>query len=126
MALRVGIPLFEDEVSPRFCFAERMLVVSLDDSGVVVGRETVGLGPAWLPDRLVLLAEERIAVLLCGSFNAAFLPQAERLGVRVVWGLSGPAEQCLERFLAGELPETPERAGCGRRAGRRRCRRSNP
>jgi len=124
MAMRVGIPLFEDEVSPRFCFAPRMLVVTLDDAGAVAARETVDLGPAWLPGRVALLAEQKIGLLLCGGFNADFLPQAERLGVRVVCGLSGPAEQCLERLLAGELPATADPCR-GRRAGGRRCKRND-
>ncbi|MGI5861024.1 MAG: NifB/NifX family molybdenum-iron cluster-binding protein [Myxococcales bacterium] len=117
MALRIGIPLFDDEVSPRFCFAESMLVVTVAEDGAELSRETVSLGSTWFPDRLALVAARGIAVVVCGGFNAAFLPQAEQLGIRVISGIAGDAEQALARFLAGELVS---RRRCGSPTGRRR------
>ena len=108
MALRIGIPLFNDEVSPRFCFAERMLVVRLGEGGEELDRDTVGLGSTWFPDRLALLAARGIDVLVCGGFNAAFLPHAERMGIRVISGVSGPAEESLSAFREGRLSANPQ------------------
>ncbi|HCF60914.1 MAG TPA: hypothetical protein DFS52_23305 [Myxococcales bacterium] len=116
MALRIGIPLFGDEVSPRFCFAGRMLVVTVADDGAELSRETISLGSTWFPDRLALVASRGIAVVVCGGFNAAFLPQAEQMGIRVISGVAGDAEQAFASFLAGKLVS---RRRCGRATGRR-------
>jgi hypothetical protein len=93
----VAIALFGEEVSPRFCYAESALVVSLV-GGQEVWRQVVSLGEPWIPGRLSQLAGVGVRTILCGAFNRAYLPSAERLGIRVVTGISGNAENALARF----------------------------
>jgi hypothetical protein len=99
---RIGIPLFGTEVSPRFCFADRLLVVEVE-RGRECRRFVAPLGEPWLPGRVAELASLQVRTLLCGAFNRAYLPTAERLGIRVVTGASGNAEAVLASFLRGEL-----------------------
>jgi predicted Fe-Mo cluster-binding NifX family protein len=111
---RVGIPLFGREVSPRFCFAEDILVVVVEN-GRESRRFVTSLGEPWLPGRIAALATLGVQTLLCGGFNRAYLPTAERLGIRVVTGISGDAEDALAKLLRGQFIP---------RSGRpRRCRR---
>jgi predicted Fe-Mo cluster-binding NifX family protein len=112
----IGIPLFGTEVSPRFCFAESMLVVEVEG-----GRETrrfvTSLGAPWLPGRVAELASLGVRTLLCGGFNRAFLPTAERLGIQVIIGVSGDAEKALSAFLRGQIiPGNTRMRGCRRLA----------
>jgi predicted Fe-Mo cluster-binding NifX family protein len=111
----IGIPLFGDEVSPRFCFAESILVVEVE-KGRVNRRFVTSLGEPWLPGRVSTLATLGVRTLLCGGFNRNYLPTAERLGIRVITGISGEAEEVLGKFMRGEICPTHVRA--------RRCRRS--
>jgi predicted Fe-Mo cluster-binding NifX family protein len=97
----VAIALFGDEVSPRFCFAQSALVVSLV-KGQEVWRRVVSLGEPSLPRRMAELSAMGIRTLLCGAFNRAYLPTAERLGIRVITGLSGNAEDALATFRRGQ------------------------
>jgi len=53
--------------------------------------------------RLKLLAAAGVKVLLCSGFNRSFLPVAEGLGIRVVTGLTGEAEQLIDAFLRDDL-----------------------
>lgn len=114
MTTCIGIPLFGTEVSPRFCFAESMLVVDVEN-----GRETrrfvTSLGTPWLPGRVAELALRGVRTLLCGGFNRAYLPTAERLGIQVITGVSGDAEKALAAFLRGQIDPGSTRI--------RRCRR---
>lgn len=96
----VAIALFGDEVSPRFCFAEKVLVVSFED-GQETWRNVVSLGEPWLPVRMSQLSAMGVSTLLCGAFNRAYLPNAERLGIRVVTGISGNADAAVTKFRRG-------------------------
>jgi hypothetical protein len=92
-----AVALFGDEVSPRFCYAERALVVSFVH-GEEVWRQVVMLGEPWIPGRLSRLAALGVRTILCGAFNRAYVPAAEGLGIRVVTGVSGNAEASMARF----------------------------
>ena len=100
--MRVAIPTFGSEVSPRFCFAREALVVELEE-GRELARAVVELGDAGYPVRLQLLAERGAELLICGGFNRAFLGEAERLGVHILWNVCGAAEDAVRRLLAGSL-----------------------
>jgi predicted Fe-Mo cluster-binding NifX family protein len=111
----IAIALFGDEVSPRFCFADRILVVNLA-RGQEVWRHVVSLGEPWLPQRMSQLAALGVRTLLCGAFNRAYLPAAERLGVQVVTGIRGNAEDALTLFKKGatQSPRPRRRRPCCR------------
>jgi hypothetical protein len=98
----VGIPLFGTEVSPRFCFADTILVVAVE-RGTEHRRFITPLGEPWLPKRVAELATLGVKTLLCGAFNRAYLPTANRLGIQVITGVSGEAENALAAFLTGQI-----------------------
>lgn len=114
MTTCIAIALFGDEVSPRFCFAEKALVISYV-RGREVWRHVVSLGEPWLPCRISQLAAMGVRTLLCGAFNRAYLPSAEHLGIHVVTGLSGNAEDAVVRFRRGRSGRV--RSWNGRRRG---------
>jgi hypothetical protein len=93
----VAIALFGEEVSPRFCYAESVLVACFVN-GQEAWRQVVSLGDPWIPGRLSRLAGIGVRTILCGAFNRAYLPAAERLGMAVITGMSGNAEGALAKF----------------------------
>jgi hypothetical protein len=110
----IGIPLFGTEVSPRFCFADTILVVEVE-RGRESRRFVVSLGEPWLPGRVAELASLGVRTLLCGGFNRAYLPTADRLGIQVITGVSGDAEKALASFLCGQgIPGSTRMRRCRR------------
>jgi hypothetical protein len=110
----IGIPLFGTEVSPRFCFADTILVVEVD-RGREIRRFITSLGEPWLPRRVADLATLGVRTLLCGAFNRAYLPTANRLGIQVITGVSGESESALASFLRGEsVPGASKMRRCRR------------
>ncbi len=101
--MRVAVPLFDGNVAPRFCAADLMMVVDVDER-TELSRAIVPIESNQVAQRLVKLAELGVRALLCGGFNRHYLPMAARLGIAVTWGLRGPALDAIEAFLAGELP----------------------
>ncbi len=130
----VAVPLFGQDVAPRFGYADSVLVAEIED-GRVVRVDNVRLGPAGWPSRLGQLRSLGVDTILCGGFNRCFMPLAENLGINVLAGLRGQARQVLEAFARGEAVPTfrctgtgigrSGRHGCNRNSGHGRRRRNN-
>jgi len=73
-----------------------------------------------------------VRALLCGAFNRAYLPAAERQGIHVITGISGNAEEALMSFLRSNGGDrqgsngTATVSGAGGRKRGRACRRGSP
>ena len=115
----VGVPLHGDDVAPRFCSADRFMIAELDGDRVHRVRRLSIPEEAW-SERLERLSAAGVSVLLCGGFNRNFLPLAERLGIRVIFGLAGEAERLIDAFLRDEIERyrfLPCRGGSRKRHG---------
>ncbi|MCD6497525.1 MAG: hypothetical protein J7M25_04370 [Deltaproteobacteria bacterium] len=120
---KVAVPLFGRYVAPRFCFAQEVLVATVE-AGQVLSTEVRELqGPERFARQIMDLQRLGVRVLLCGGFNRRFMPLAEQLGMTILWGLMGPAEDVVERYAAGTLPVNDWNGRRPGRRGRRRRRR---
>jgi len=129
----LAVPLHGDDVAPRFCSADRFLIVELDGSPTRSVRRLTISEATWA-QCLERLSAAGVSVLLCGGFNRSFLPLAEGLGIRVIFGLAGEAEELIDAFFRDEIERyrflpcggmRKERLGGGwpRRGGQREHRR---
>jgi len=109
--MRVAIPTFGVEVSPRFCCAREALIVEVV-GGRETARATVALGETCNPDRLHLLQGRGVSLLVCGGFNRRFLPEAEHAGIHVIWGVMGPVEEAVLELTAGHFTPPHRNPGC--------------
>ncbi len=99
---KLALPLFNDDLAPRFCYADHVLVVEVCD-GAVASARAVPMGRGGGSERLGYLSTLGVTELLCGGFDRRFLPRATAVGIRVRWGLAGNALQVAEAFCRGEL-----------------------
>ncbi len=102
MTTRLAIPLYGENVAPRFCVADDVLVVELDDGTVASTRDLSLAGTPWA-ERLHSLSAQGVTVLLCGGFNRRFVPLANNLGIQVIWGLAGRADALIDAYCRGEI-----------------------
>lgn len=113
----LAIPLFGDDLAPRFCAADELLVVEVSDGGVAASVRRTSLGGLSWVGRLDQIAALGGTVMLCCGFNKGFLAHAEQRGIQVIWGLAGEARVVVEAYLEGDLE--PHRLRCaGRYRGR--------
>jgi predicted Fe-Mo cluster-binding NifX family protein len=117
--MRIAVAVFGQEVSPRWCGAPAALIATVRD-GSVVAREVLPLADCSNTARLGKLHARGVSVLVCGGFDRRYLSLAERLGVRVVWGVTGSAEEALGAFVGASTPNATlhrpeERCGYGPR-----------
>ena len=98
MSERIAIPLFGDQVAPRFRYADQLLLVELGHGEEPLAVDVLTLERLSWNERLSRLAEERVSVLLCGGFERCYLPLAESHGITVEWGLAGDARALAEAY----------------------------
>ncbi|MCP4606320.1 MAG: hypothetical protein GY847_38385 [Proteobacteria bacterium] len=108
----VAVPIFGGDVAPRFGYADSFLIAEVADEKVV-RVDSVRLEFKGWPNRLGQLRSLGVDTILCGGFNRCFMPLAEDLGIQVLAGLRGEANQILETFARGEAMPTFRCTGMG-------------
>ena len=93
--MKVAIPIFNGRVSPRFDFALKVLVATVEKEEVT-GRDTYSLLNLNPIRRNSLLRELGVDVLICGGISDFSIRYLLDLGVEVVAMVSGEAEEVLE------------------------------
>ena len=120
--VKVGIPMFNSRVSPRFEFAPKVLVATVDD-GRVVDRGEYSLNNFTPMRRNALLKEQGVDVLICGGISEFFVRLLMSNGIEVIPMVSGEAEEVLHLFINGNLDAATTPIPSARRFGRHRGRR---
>lgn len=125
--MTVGIPVWQECVSPVFDAASRLLVVRRRRGRIVDRKEFVlGAMPSEALARSV--AELGVDVLLCAAISEPLRLSLERAGVVVETHLCGQVDELLDAFHAGHWRRSQFRMpGCWDPHGplrlrRRRCR----
>ena len=117
--MRIGIPVFGDQVAPRFETTQDVLLVEID--GEVATERHVALyveaEEKNLPAACLSLG---VDVLVCCGITPWCEQTLGEKGVRVIAGVMGSSDQALERFREGTLVAGQIlAAGAARRDGNR-------
>jgi len=114
--VKVAIPMFNSRVSPRFDFASKILVATID-SGKVVDKKEYHLTNLNPIRRSALLSEVRINILICGGISDFSLRLLMGNGIEVIPMVSGEVEEVLNLFVNGDLNSAVIPVITGRRFG---------
>jgi predicted Fe-Mo cluster-binding NifX family protein len=121
--IKLAIPVFGDQVSPRFDCAQSILFVGLI-GGKEVSRRSVPITGMNGIQQMKSISMEGVAVIICGGMPGFYHRMAEAIGVEVIHA-SGSVEEILDCIKRGENPpNTPQCCpgrgyGFGRGAGNR-------
>ncbi|MEJ5357321.1 MAG: NifB/NifX family molybdenum-iron cluster-binding protein [Desulfobacterales bacterium] len=117
--MRVGVAYWQGRVSPVFDEARHLVVVTIA-AGREIGRDRLLLQTRNLWDRVRILSEQGVDVLLCGAISSPLEKALEASGIRVFGFLTGEWEPILASFLDARGPAAfPEPADAKRRPVRR-------
>lgn len=129
--MKVAIPTFNSRVSPRFDFAAKVLIATIEN-GKIVDREHFSLTNLNTIRRSSLLREQGVAVVICGGISTFSVRLLSENGIEVIPLVAGELEDVLEQFATGYLVAPPlsfhqtEKGGrYGSRKGKCRGRRRN-
>lgn len=102
--MKVAMPVWNDCVSTVFDFADCLLVVDCE-SEVIRGRSMVDLTGTDLAEKVARLRELGIGALLCGAVSRPLEQMIRAAGIEMVPFLRGRADDVLNAYLSGHLPE---------------------
>jgi predicted Fe-Mo cluster-binding NifX family protein len=100
--MKIAIPMFNSRVSPRFDFASKVLLATID-GGKVVEREQYSLVNLNPIRRSALLSELEVNVMICGGISHFSQRLIVDKGIDLIPMVSGEAEEVLTLFINGNL-----------------------
>lgn len=114
--MKVAVPLFNQEVSPRFGCSSHVLLADVESAGVQAERvEDLSHLPPW--QWASYLAQQGVTTVICGGIHQRFQEAFATVGIQVIWGVIGPAADALAALRQGTLQ--PNQFVCPGRHGRR-------
>ncbi len=100
---KVLIPLFGDDVAPRFDLVNEALIVILGPDGEVRDHRTVLLARASAEDLCHLILTDGVEVVICGGIEEEYAQYLSWKKARVVDSVMGPWNRVLDRYRQGRL-----------------------
>jgi predicted Fe-Mo cluster-binding NifX family protein len=100
--MKIGIPVWEDKISPVMDTACRLLVVEVDGKREASRFETY-LDVRGLTDRCFRIQGLGLDTLICGAISRPFCTSLKASGIRIIQGISGHPEDVLDAYLHGNL-----------------------
>jgi len=119
--VRIGLPIWNSNVSPVFDVARQLLIVDVE-SGKEVNRLQSEIADFFPPRKVRRLKELGVEVLICGGISQVLAAMLEGAGIQVISWVSGDVEEVLRAYLSG-MPPHPRLLMPGGRGWRWRFRR---
>lgn len=109
--MRVAVATMDERVAPCLEYCSTITVYQVDGARVVE-RLPIPVRSTDSFDRVRLLRDQRVSVLICDGLQAAYETALRASGIRVIPWVSGSVEDVMTLFLAGRLAaeEVPARA----------------
>lgn len=95
--MRIALPIWEDKITPLLDTASRLLVLN-EGAEVKSDRFEVSLDGMDLHTRCVRIQALEIQILICGAVSRLFSGMLHGIGVQVISGISGGAEEVLQAY----------------------------
>ena len=124
--MKIAVPVWQNNVSSVFDFANKLLLVELEN-GLEIGRNEVVFAEQSSPERAAKLRQLGVNVLICGAISRPLAYMLSSSGIDLLPFVTGSIEQILTAYKTGNLslPQyalpgcwTGTRRGFGRRKGR--------
>lgn len=102
MAHKVLIPLYKDEVAPRFDLSAEVLIV-LYDNGGRTGENIIVLQQPSPEDLCHMILKEKIDLVICGGIEEEYYQYLNWKNVRVIDDVIGEKDAVLAGYEKGGL-----------------------
>lgn len=117
--MKVALSVWNGRIAPVFDVSRRILLLDIHHR-VVTGREEETFEEDDPVRKAGKLAEWKVRKLLCGAISRPLAGLFAAYGIRTIPFLAGDAEEVIEAYLAGELPNRRlTMPGCCRGSGPR-------
>jgi predicted Fe-Mo cluster-binding NifX family protein len=100
--MRIAIPIWEDKISPVLDTASKLLIID-DKTQKQSSRFEANLLEQDMSQRCSFIRGLELDVLICGAVSRQLLGMLKACGIKIISGISGPAEDVLDAYLQGAL-----------------------
>lgn len=97
------IPLYRDEIAPRFDLAGEVLLVTFDGNMREVARSSIVLAHPSSEDLCRMALEEKVRAVICNGIDEEFWQYLRWKRIEVIDNVMGPVDAVLHRFATGQL-----------------------
>ena len=103
MTIKVFVPLFGEEVAPRFDLATEVLLAECSEDGRQINERVLML-PNPSAERLCqMILSEGIDVVICGGIEQEFYDYLTWKQIQVIDNVIGPSRMAFQRLGKGRL-----------------------
>lgn len=102
MIQNIAVSVFGNRVSSRFDCSDNVLLVTLDN-GEVVQRQEIRWVHVNTLEKIRLLAQEGVSLLICGGLTETYSNLLHDSGIQVVSWVRGEVDDVLFQFQQGRL-----------------------
>jgi predicted Fe-Mo cluster-binding NifX family protein len=103
MEQKVLIPLYADQVAPRFDLATEVSIVSIPDDGRPTEKKTVVLPRASAEQLCHLILTEKIGTVVCGGIEDEYYQYLKWKNVDVLDSVIGSCKKVIKQLESGTL-----------------------
>jgi predicted Fe-Mo cluster-binding NifX family protein len=98
--MRIAVSIWEDKISPVLDTASKLLIVE-NETQTKSSRFETNLFEQDVPQRCSFIRGLDLDVLICGAVSRQLAGMLKASGIKIISGISGPAEDVLEAYLQG-------------------------
>ncbi len=113
--MNIGVAYDDGQIAKNLGECRTFLIVSAEGQ-TPTGKRLVTAEGTSTTELLKLASMEKVNVLICGSLGLAMRNALEMIGVLLVPGCEGAAEEAVAKFLVGEKQGAPTWLEIGREA----------
>lgn len=103
MEQKILIPLYVDQVAPRFDLATEVSIVSISEDGRSIEQKTVVLPRASAEQLCHLVLLEKIGTVVCGGIEDEYYQYLKWKKVNVLDSVIGALKDVVKRLESGTL-----------------------
>lgn len=104
MTQKILIPLYGNDVAPRFDLATEVLIVAIDKRGGATREEKIVVLPQASAEKLChLILTDGINVVICGGIEEEYFQYLIWKRLKVLDSVIGPWERILDQYDKGGL-----------------------
>ncbi len=100
--MRIAIPRFQESVAPCFEHTSTVTIFTVHRKRILSQEDFVLKSREGL-DRVRLLRDQNVDVLICGGLQESYENMLTARGIRVYSWVSGNVQDLLDQFLQGKL-----------------------
>ena len=100
--MKIAVPIFGERVAPRFDCATSFRILTCDN-GEIKKSEDVVLASTKSLERINLLFNLGIKILICGAINEFALRMFTEKGINVIPWIIGDVQKVINSYLKGDL-----------------------